>query len=167
MRTMTRNKAAEALGVTPQTISNYVKDGILGGFIGIKNTLYVNADDVDKYLKKYRFIAVNEKMIDRKLRELKDRENEINDRLADTRKELLGAKSYKTPSAIILAKALFRAAIIPRLSTREMDIIDMYIDGESLQEIADVFSLTSARINQILAKALRKFTDNRKSQRKQ
>lgn len=159
MRTMTRNKAAEALGVTPQTISNYVKDGILGGFIGIKNTLYVNADDVDKYLKKYRFIAVKEEMIDRKLRELKDRENEINDRLADTRKELLGAKSYKTPSAIILAKALFRAAMIPRLSTREMDIIDMYIEGESLQEIADVFSLTSTRIKQILAKALRKFTE--------
>ncbi len=159
MRTMTRNKAAEALGVTPQTISNYVKEGILGGFIGIKNTLYVNAEDVDKYLKKYRFIAVKEEMIDRKLLELKDRENEINDRLADTRKELLGAKSYKTPSAIILAKALFRAAMIPRLSTREMDIIDMYIEGESLQEIADVFSLTSTRVNQILAKALRKFTE--------
>lgn len=159
MRTMTRNKAAEALGVTPQTISNYVKEGILGGFIGIKNTLYVNADDVDKYLKKYRFIAVKEEMIDRKLRELKDRENEINDRLADTRKELLGAKSYKTPSAIILAKALFRAAMIPRLSTREMDIIDMYIEGESLQKIADVFSITSTRVNQILAKALRKFTE--------
>lgn len=159
MRTMTRNKAAEALGVTPQTISNYVKEGILGGFIGIKNTLYVNAEDVDKYLKKYRFIAVKEEMIDRKLRELKDRENEINDRLADTRKELLGAKSYKTPSAIILAKALFRAAMIPRLSTREMDIIDMYIEGESLQEIAYVFSLTSTRVNQILAKALRKFTE--------
>lgn len=159
MRTMTRNKAAEALGVTPQTISNYVKEGILGGFIGIKNTLYVNADDVDKYLKKYRFIAVKEEMIDRKLRELKDRENEINDRLADTRKELLGAKSYKTPSAIILAKALFRAAMIPHLSTREMDIIDMYIEGESLQEIADVFSITSTRVNQILAKALRKFTE--------
>lgn len=159
MRTMTRNKAAEALGVTPQTISNYVKEGILGGFIGIKNTLYVNAEDVDKYLKKYRFIAVKEEMIDRKLREQKDRENEINDRLADTRKELLVAKSYKTPSAIILAKALFRAAMIPRLSTREMDIIDMYIEGESLQEIADVFSITSTRVNQILAKALRKFTE--------
>ena len=155
---MTRNKAAEALGVTPQTISNYVKEGILGGFIGIKNTMYVNADDVDKYLKKYRFIAVKEEMIDRKLRELKDRENEINNRLADTRKELLGVR-YETPSAIILAKALFRAAMIPRLSTREMDIIDMYIDGESLKGIADVFSLTSARINQIIAKALRKFTE--------
>lgn len=159
MRTMTRNKAAEALGVTPQTISNYVKEGILGGFIGIKNTLYVNADDVDKYLKKYRFIAVKDEMIDRKLREMKDRENEINDRLADTRKELLGAKSYKTQSAIILAKAMFRAAMIPLLSTREMDIIDIYIDGESLQEIADVFSLTSTRVNHILSKALRKFTE--------
>ena len=158
MERITRNKAAEALGVTPQTISNYVKEGILGGFIGIKNTLYVNADDVDKYLKKYRFIAVKEEMIDRKIRELKDRENEINDRLADTRKELLGVR-YETPSAIILAKALFRAAMIPRLSTREMDIIDMYIDGDSLQGIADVFSLTSARINQIIAKALRKFTE--------
>ena len=159
MARMTRNKAAEALGVTPQTISNYVKEGILGGFIGIKNTLYVNSDDVDKYLKKYRFIAVKEEMIDRKIRELKDMENEINDRLADARKELLGEKSYKTPSAIILAKALFRASMIPRLSTREMDIIDMYIEGESLQEIADVFSLTSARINQILANAMRKFTE--------
>lgn len=159
MARMTRNKAAEALGVTPQTISNYVKEGILGGFIGIKKTLYVNADDVDKYLKKYRFIAVKEKIIDRKIRELNDRENEINNRLADTRKELLGSKIYKTPSAIILAKALFRAAMIPRLSTREMDIIDMYIDGDSLQEIADVFSLTSTRINQILTKALRKFTE--------
>ena len=158
MERITRNKAAEALGVTPQTISNYVKEGILGGFIGIKNTLYVNAYDVDKYLKKYRFIAVKEEMIDRKLRELKARENEINNRLADTRKELLGVR-YETPSAIILAKALFRAAMIPRLSTREMDIIDMYIEGESLQEIADVFSLTSARINQIIAKALRKFTE--------
>ena len=158
MARITRNKAAEALGVTPQTISNYVKEGILGGFIGIKNTLYVNADDVDKYLKKYRFIAVKEEMIDRKLRELKARENEINNRLADTRKELLGVR-YETPSAIILAKALFRAAMIPRLSTREMDIIDMYIDGDSLQGIADVFSLTSTRINQILAKALRKFTE--------
>lgn len=49
--------------------------------------------------------------------------------------------------------------MIPRLSTREMDIIDMYIEGESLQEIADVFSLTSTRINQILVKALRKFTE--------
>lgn len=159
MRTMTRNKAAKVLGVTPQTISNYVKEGILGGFIGIKNTLYVNADDVDKYLKKYRFIAVKEEMIDRKLRELKDMEYEINDRLADTRKELLGEKSHKTPGAITLAKALFRAVIIPRLSTREMDIIDMYIEGDSLQEIADVFSLTSTRVNQILAKALRKFTE--------
>ena len=35
----------------------------------------------------------------------------------------------------------------------------MYIEGESLQEIADVFSLTSTRVNQILAKALRKFTE--------
>ena len=33
------------------------------------------------------------------------------------------------------------------------------IEGESLQEIADVFSLTSTRINQILVKALRKFTE--------
>lgn len=158
MRTMTRNKAAEALGVTPQTISNYVNEGILGGFIGSKHTLYVNADDVERYLKKYRFVAIKEEMIDRKLRELKDRENEINDRLADTRKELLGVR-YETPCAILLAEALFRTVMIPRMSTREMDIIDMYIEGESLQGIADVFSLTSTRINQILSKALRKFTE--------
>ena len=146
MRTMTRNKAAEALSVTPQTISNYVKEGILGGFIGIKNTLYVNADDVDKYLKKYRFIAVKEEMIDRKIRELKDRENEINDRLADTRKELLGAKSYKTPGAIILAKALFRAAMIPRCQLVKWILLTCTSRGRAYRK-SQTYSLLQAHVS--------------------
>ena len=34
MARMTRNKAAEILGVSRQTISNYIKEGILGSYVG-------------------------------------------------------------------------------------------------------------------------------------
>lgn len=44
MKRITRNQAAEKLGVTPQTISNYVQEGLLGGYKDKANTLYVNGD---------------------------------------------------------------------------------------------------------------------------
>lgn len=44
---ITRNKAAEILGVSRQTISNYIKDGLLGGFKDEKGNTYVNAEDIE------------------------------------------------------------------------------------------------------------------------
>lgn len=67
MNRITRNKAAEILGVNPQTISNYIKEGLLGGCKDEKGYFYVNGDDVERYAKKYNFIAVSEKMLDDKL----------------------------------------------------------------------------------------------------
>lgn len=49
MKRITRNQAAEKLGVTPQTISNYVQEGLLGGYKDKANALYVNGDDVEKF----------------------------------------------------------------------------------------------------------------------
>ena len=68
MARITRNKAAEILGVSRQTISNYIKEGILGSYVDEHGIMYVNSEDIDKYAQKYKMIAANEKMIDEKLK---------------------------------------------------------------------------------------------------
>ena len=53
MARITRNIAAEILGVSRQTISNYIKEGILGSYVGEHGILYVNSEDIEKYRKMY------------------------------------------------------------------------------------------------------------------
>lgn len=83
MARITRNRAAEILGVSRQTISNYIKEGILGSYVGEHGILYVNSEDIEKYAQKYKMIAANEKMIDEKLKEVEYRKRAINVELTD------------------------------------------------------------------------------------
>lgn len=49
MERMTRNDAAAFLGVDPQTITNWVNKGLLGGYNDKSSKrFWVNADDVKK-----------------------------------------------------------------------------------------------------------------------
>jgi predicted transcriptional regulator len=85
MARITRNKAAEILGVSRQTISNYIKEGILGSYVGEHGILYVNSEDIEKYAQKYKMITANEKMIDEKLKEVEYRKRVINVELTELR----------------------------------------------------------------------------------
>ena len=71
MKRMTRKEAAEYLGVSISTISNYMAEGLLGGYKDHNNIIYVNAEDVDKYAKQYRMIPASEKLLQEKIDELK------------------------------------------------------------------------------------------------
>lgn len=84
MDRITRRKAAEILGVSRQTISNYIDQGLIGSYKD-HSIVYVNSEDIKKYAEKYKILAVNEKMIDDKLKELKERKNAINIELAEMR----------------------------------------------------------------------------------
>lgn len=42
MARITRNKAAEILGLSRQTISNYIEQGLIGSCVGEHGILYVN-----------------------------------------------------------------------------------------------------------------------------
>lgn len=163
MRTMTRNKAAEALGVTPQTISNYVKEGILGGFIGIKNTLYVNAEDVDKYLKKYRFIAVKEEMIDEKLKEVEFRKRAINVELTELRDRAtangkLAANAVGMLFGVI--NTMSHLGVLPNLTYRESSLLKDIINGMTYDELSVKYGVSATRIRQIAEKTCNKLTYN-------
>lgn len=47
MARITRNKAAEILGLSRQTISNYIEQGLIGSCVGEHGILYVNSEDVE------------------------------------------------------------------------------------------------------------------------
>ena len=160
MNRLTRNQAAEILGVSRQTINNYVKEGLLGGCKDEKGRLYVNGDDVARYAKKYEFIAISEKMLDGKLASLKAEKEKANDELTALRREMTG-REHNYPSLesdiVGMIDTLYKAAIVPSLKERERQLLISFIKGKSLKELSDEYRLTSERIRQMIAKACWKF----------
>lgn len=158
---MTRNKAAEILGVSRQTISNYIKDGLLGGFKDEKGNTYVNAEDIERYAKKYKFITVSEEMLDKKLAEIKAAKEQANDELAEMRKALFFKHNYGTCNEDVknMITALYEASLVPCLKAREYKLLMAFLnDGnKSLLELSEEYCLTPERCRQIIRKACQKF----------
>lgn len=158
---ITRNKAAEILGVSRQTISNYIKDGLLGGFKDEKGNTYVNAEDIERYAKKYKFIAVSEEMLDKKLAEIKAAKEQANDELAEIRKALFFKHNYGACNEDVrnIITALYQANLAPYLKAREHKFLMAFLnDGnKSLHDLSEEHCLTPERCRQIISKACHKF----------
>ena len=78
MERMTRNDAAAYLGVDPQTITNWVNKGLLGGYNDKSSKrFWVNVDDVKKYSEKYKMLSISEDLLDREQKELLDRKSVV------------------------------------------------------------------------------------------
>ena len=166
---ITRNKAAEILGVSRQTISNYIKDGLLGGFKDEKGNTYVNAEDIERYAKKYKFIAVSEEMLDKKLAEIKAAKEQANNELAETRKAIFGHHTFGacTEDVRNMITALYQANLAPYLKAREHKLLMAFLnDGnKSLHDLSEEHCLTPERCRQIISKACHKFYTQTKETR--
>ena len=158
MARITRSKAAEILGVSRQTISNYIEQGLIGSYKD-HSILYVNSEDVEKYAEKYKMLAVNEKIIDDKLKELKERKNAINIELAETRNAAT-AKGQLSANAIGMLFVAIDAIIAPHISYRESQILKGIIKGKTFEDLADEYDLTPTRIRQIVEKTCDKLSRN-------
>ena len=163
MARITRNKAAEILGVSRQTISNYIKEGILGSYVGEHGILYVNSDDIEKYAQKYKMIAVNEKMIDDKLKEVEAHKRAINVELTEFRNRAtangkLAANAVGMLFGVINAMSYLN--ITPKLSYRESKMLKDIINGMTYDELSLKYDLTTTRIRQIVEKTCNKLTYN-------
>ena len=166
MARITRNKAAEILGVSRQTISNYIKEGILGSYVDEHGITYVNSEDIEKYAQKYKMIAVNEKMIDDKLKEVEARKRAINVELTELRNRAtangkLAANAVGMLFGVINAMSYLN--ITPKLSYRESKLLKDIINGMTYDELSLKYDLTTTRIRQIVEKTCNKLTDNEDS----
>lgn len=163
MARITRKKAAEILGLSRQTISNYIEQGIIGSCVGEHGILYVNSEDVEKYSQKYKMIAANEKMIDDKLKEVEAHKRAINVELTELRNRAtangkLAANAVGMLFGVI--NAMSHLGITPKLGYRQYQILKDIINGMTYDELSFKYDLTTTRIRQIVEKTCNKLTDN-------
>ena len=163
MARITRKKAAEILGLSRQTISNYIEQGLIGSCVGEHGILYVNSEDVEKYAQKYKMIAANEKMIDDKLKEVEAHKRAINVELTELRNRAtangkLAANAVGMLFGVINAMSYLN--ITPKLSYRESKLLKDIINGMTYDELSLKYDLTTTRIRQIVEKTCNKLTDN-------
>lgn len=163
MARITRNKAAEILGLSRQTISNYIEQGLIGSCVGEHGILYVNSEDVEKYAKKYKMLAANEKMIDDKLKEVESHKRAINVELTELRNRAtangkLAANAIGMLFGVI--NTMSHLGVTPKLSYRESTILKDIINGMTYDELSFKYDLTAGRIKQIVDKTCNKLTYN-------
>ena len=163
MARITRKKAAEILGLSRQTISNYIEQGLIGSCVGEHGILYVNSEDVEKYAQKYKMIAANEKMIDDKLKEVEAHKRAINVELTEFRNRST-ANGKLAANAVGMLFGVINAIsylnITPKLSYRESKLLKDIINGMTYDELSFKYDITTTRIRQIVEKTCNKLTDN-------
>ena len=156
MERMTRNDAAAYLGVDPQTITNWVNKGLLGGYNDKSSKrFWVNADDVKKYSDKYKMLSVSEDLLDREQKELLASERKVNAKIQMLMHDALNVSSFsynKIGSSLCTLLELTSQGGI-----REKKIMQAFFNGEMISNIAEEFELSSERVRQIVIKAIRKF----------
>ena len=163
MARITRSKAAEILGVSRQTISNYIKEGILGSYVGEHGILYVNSEDIEKYAQKYKMIAANEKMIDEKLKELEYRKRAINVELTELRDRAtangkLAANAVGMLFGVI--NTMSHLGVLPNLTYRESSLLKDIINGMTYDELSIKYGVSATRIRQLVVRTCNKLTYN-------
>ena len=166
MARITRKKAAEILGLSRQTISNYIEQGLIGSCVGEHGILYVNSEDVEKYAQKYKMLAANEKMIDDKLKEVEAHKRAINVELTELRNRATANGKLATNAVGMLfcvINAMSYLNITPKLSYRESNLLKDIINGMTYDELSFKYDLTTTRIRQIVEKTCNKLTDNEDS----
>ncbi len=163
MARITRNKAAEILGLSRQTISNYIEQGLIGSCVGEHGILYVNSEDVEKYAQKYKMLAANEKMIDDKLKEVESHKRAINVELTELRNRATASGKLAANAVGMLFGVINTMSylnITPKLSYRESQILKDIINGMTYEELSFKYDLTAGRIKQIVDKTCNKLTYN-------
>lgn len=156
MERMTRNDAAAFLGVDPQTITNWVNKGLLGGYNDKSSKrFWVNADDVKKYSEKYKMLSVSEDLLDREQKELLASERKVNAKIQMLMHDALNISSFSYDK--IGSSLCTLLELTSQGEMRERKIMQSFFDGDSISDIANRFQLSRERVRQIVIKAIRKF----------
>lgn len=160
MEKLTRHQAAEKLGVSEATVSNYYAAGLIGGCRGKGNVLYLSAYDVERYRARIKMISADENRLIQKHKELEYEIARVEKEVQELRHGVLfGKKRAEASYMCHLIQNLYNALMVPGLKKREVDVVCQFIEGAGLNDIACYFGLTKERARQILSKAVERFAD--------
>ena len=156
MERMTRNDAAAYLGVDPQTITNWVNKGLLGGYNDKSSKrFWVNADDVKKYSEKYKMLSVSEDLLDKEQKELLASERKVNAKMQMLMHDALNVSSFNYDK--IGGSLCTLLELTSQGGMREKKIMQAFFNGDRISNIAEELELSRERVRQIVVKAIRKF----------
>lgn len=151
---ITRAQAASILGVSKQTITNWVSEGILSGYYNENSRrLWVSEDNIREYQDQYKTIAVTKEAVERKCEELVTKESEL-DKQMD---ELLG----RQPGVChieSLTDMMHKVYMTFAYNGKQEDIVmDRVLKGEATRAVAEDMDYSMERIRQLVRKAALKF----------
>jgi predicted transcriptional regulator len=152
-RLISRNEAAELLGCTSQTISNYLNNGSLKGHVR-QGRLYIDRTTIEQYMDVFK----DTEALEGKRRELSDLHKMIDKEIDEFRRTLryATAVSGKVNVSKFLESLCEFVDVAGIYTQREQDVIFNIIKGRDISYIADKYGLTHQRIIQIIAKVVRK-----------
>lgn len=154
---MTRSEAAEYLGVTPQTVSNWVANGILKGKRlqeERKRDILIDKTTIEALCDDLKTVEESRLKLQSQIQEIHRLDEEIEARLTLIRSSLglinnsrLGQASRRTiyRLLILLCNDFF--------TYNELEVVKMMMDGERIDYIADKLNVSTQRVAQIAVKA--------------
>lgn len=157
-----RTECAERLGVHPQTISNYISNGLISVYRPRNmrsKMVYIDKESFDNFLAtqfetiraKELSVKYYEEQLEERIAELKAKEDSLRIAISCT-----GA--LRTMISNGLVDCLFRAALSnsdPPLKEREYEIIQNLMNGCTINEIAAIHSISRERVRQIVVRISR------------
>lgn len=152
---ITVSEIAIKLGVTPQTIKNYISSGALKA-IKVGSRLYLDKDAVNSLL----FQLSDTISMSKKLTDL---QRNIEEETKKKEKQLWGLENANSIlyflNRVHYSKELMIAIVqsigTRHLTERQLNIIISYLRGDSPDDIAKKYNLTRARIYMIVVKAIK------------
>lgn len=154
---ISRREAAAMLGMSEQSVTNWVNGGILRGHL-VGRALMVDRDSISTHFDSLKDLADMEKNIASMKARAHEEEHALRERLKDLSScsSVLGMADASPSVLKPLVRAILEIAGEDVLNMREHDILAMVTEGWALDVISEKYSLTKARILQICHKAVRK-----------
>ena len=154
---MTRKEAADMLGISDQSVSNWIKEGILNGKVTKKSTL-VDKDSVTKFFDTLQEIAQMEKTIAETKKRLQEEQDGLQRALTDFRHahaiyNLAGEDNIRVEFLEAVLTGSQNAGII---SQREFRIVNAILHKVPLDDIVKDDWSGRANIMSIAHKAIRR-----------
>lgn len=164
-KTMTRAQAADALGVSPQAVSYYLENGMLGGFKTEQGKWLVKKEDVVKHKATIKEMTAEEGKLEAALAETKERREAAERELEELRSNILGPlpKAPVTRGAMVRFIATLYEIGLTADKTRERDVSfvrDFLLNNPSFREMSQKYGISQDRCRQLLIEAFDKVAKN-------
>lgn len=157
---ITTQDAANRLGVSRQTIINWGKRGMvkLTNTSNTENFMLVDWETLEPLCGTVKEMLAAKEWFEQRTNDYKEATKELEQMIKDTYDEIIARKRY-----LPFVDAKYFYLSIPKmmqelgvLNAREARVVEMIIEGNTLEDIGDKLCLSRERVRQIFHKAIRK-----------